>query len=143
MYNEPFLGQIFFKLYLFQLRRKLYNRCFYKFFFFFQVVRQRLTQKEVRSTRSKNTLKHSFLTNMLSVHLEAATTPKSAGCSPENRSVNLKDTDDPSLYYYPACTRVNRCGGCCGHDLLSCQPTKVEILNFEVRISEYYIITLN
>lgn len=60
--------------------------------------------------------------------------PKPAGCSVEVQTISLKDTDDSSLYYYPPCTRVNRCGGCCSHDLLGCQPTKSEALNFEVRI---------
>ncbi|XP_050544863.1 platelet-derived growth factor subunit A-like [Daktulosphaira vitifoliae] len=63
--------------------------------------------------------------------------PKASGCTPEYRSVNLKDNDDPSLYYYPPCTRVNRCGGCCAHDLLACQPIKAEMLNFEVMVSQY------
>lgn len=63
---------------------------------------------------------------------EAALTPKAAGCTVELQTISLKDTDDPSLYYYPPCTRVNRCGGCCAHDLLACQPTKSETLNFEV-----------
>lgn len=64
--------------------------------------------------------------------VEASSTPKPAICSVESQTINLKDTDDPSLYYYPPCTRVNRCGGCCVHDLLACQPTKTETLNFEV-----------
>uniref|UniRef100_A0A2H8TGL1 Platelet-derived growth factor subunit B n=1 Tax=Melanaphis sacchari TaxID=742174 RepID=A0A2H8TGL1_9HEMI len=63
--------------------------------------------------------------------------PKPAGCSVELQTISLKDTDDQSLYYYPTCTRVNRCGGCCAHDLLACQPTKVDTLNFEVMVSQY------
>ena len=27
--------------------------------------------------------------------------------------------------YEPSCTRVERCGGCCSHRLLECQPTEV------------------
>jgi len=63
--------------------------------------------------------------------------PKLAGCSLELQTVSLKDTDDRSLYYYPTCTRVNRCGGCCAHDLMACQPTKVDTLNFEVIVSQF------
>ncbi|CAI6348307.1 unnamed protein product [Macrosiphum euphorbiae] len=51
--------------------------------------------------------------------------------------ISLKDIDDKSLYYYPMCTRVNRCGGCCSHDLLACRPTKTETLNFEVIVLQY------
>lgn len=64
--------------------------------------------------------------------LEATLIPKPAGCSVESQIVSLKDTDDQSLYYYPMCTHVNRCGGCCGHDLLACRPTKIETFNFDV-----------
>lgn len=60
--------------------------------------------------------------------------PKAASCSIGLRTISLKDIDDVSLYYYPMCTRVNRCGGCCGHDLLACQPIKIETLNFEVMV---------
>ncbi|KAL4112985.1 hypothetical protein QTP88_016697 [Uroleucon formosanum] len=73
----------------------------------------------------------------LNVERKATMIPKPAGCSVESQTVSLKDTDDQSLYYYPTCTRVNRCGGCCAHDLLGCQPTKVETLNFEVLVSQY------
>ncbi|KAL5234634.1 hypothetical protein ACI65C_002044 [Semiaphis heraclei] len=73
----------------------------------------------------------------LNVERKATLIPKPAGCSVESQTISLKDTDDQSLYYYPTCTRVNRCGGCCAHDLLACQPTKVETLNFEVMVSQY------
>lgn len=58
--------------------------------------------------------------------------PKAATCTTENRTVSLRDDDNPSLYYSPPCTRVKRCGGCCGSNLVSCQPTEVEMLNFVV-----------
>ncbi|XP_050434463.1 vascular endothelial growth factor C-like [Adelges cooleyi] len=74
---------------------------------------------------------------IMNIERKSALMPKASGCTPEYRSVNLKDNDDPSLYYYPPCTRVNRCGGCCAHDLLACQPTKAEMLNFEVMVSQY------
>lgn len=70
---------------------------------------------------------------MTSVHyVEAAFIPKPASCSIGSQTISLKDTDDRSLYYFPSCTRVDRCGGCCSHDLLACQPTKTETLHFEV-----------
>ncbi|XP_027851555.1 vascular endothelial growth factor A-like [Aphis gossypii] len=63
--------------------------------------------------------------------------PKAATCNIENQTVSLRDDDNPSLYYSPPCTRVKRCGGCCGSSLVSCQPTEVEMLNFEVTVLQY------
>ncbi|VVC33744.1 Vascular endothelial growth factor, heparin-binding domain,Cystine-knot cytokine,PDGF/VEGF domain [Cinara cedri] len=63
--------------------------------------------------------------------------PKAATCTTDYQVVSLRDDDDPSLYYSPPCTRVKRCGGCCGSNLVSCQPTKVEMLNFQVTILQY------
>uniref|UniRef100_A0A2S2NK92 Platelet-derived growth factor subunit B n=1 Tax=Schizaphis graminum TaxID=13262 RepID=A0A2S2NK92_SCHGA len=63
--------------------------------------------------------------------------PKAATCTTENQTVSLRDDNNPSLYYSPPCTRVKRCGGCCGSSLVSCQPTEVEMLNFEVTILQY------
>uniref|UniRef100_A0A2H8TXP0 Vascular endothelial growth factor A n=1 Tax=Melanaphis sacchari TaxID=742174 RepID=A0A2H8TXP0_9HEMI len=69
--------------------------------------------------------------------IKATLIPKAASCSIGLQTISLKDTDDLSLYYYPMCTRVNRCGGCCGHDLLACRPTEIETLNFEVMVLQY------
>ncbi|KAK7576388.1 hypothetical protein V9T40_012674 [Parthenolecanium corni] len=63
--------------------------------------------------------------------------PKFAGCNPEQRTVNLRDTDDPTLFYYPSCTRVDRCGGCCSHELLTCQPKTKQYINYTVHVSKY------
>lgn len=57
--------------------------------------------------------------------------PKPALCMPELQPVPLKQETDPSIFYYPTCTRIMRCGGCCTNELLSCQPTEVEIRNYE------------
>ncbi|XP_034171235.2 PDGF- and VEGF-related factor 1 [Osmia lignaria lignaria] len=61
--------------------------------------------------------------------------PVPATCTPELQTVPLKQDADPSTIYYPSCTRVKRCGGCCSHSLLSCQPTAVETRNFEVLVT--------
>lgn len=45
--------------------------------------------------------------------------------------------DDPTIIYYPSCTRVQRCSGCCSHKLLSCQPTIVEKKTFQVTKAQY------
>ena len=60
--------------------------------------------------------------------------PTPARCMPELQPVSLKVETDPSTIYYPSCTRVKRCGGCCSHSLLSCQPTASEFRNFEVLV---------
>ncbi|XP_070162833.1 uncharacterized protein Pvf1 [Polyergus mexicanus] len=58
-----------------------------------------------------------------------------AKCMPELQPVSLKLDDDPSTIIFPPCTRIKRCGGCCGSSLLSCQPTAMEIRNFEVVVA--------
>ncbi|XP_003702304.1 PDGF- and VEGF-related factor 1 [Megachile rotundata] len=61
--------------------------------------------------------------------------PTAATCMPELQTVPLKQDDDPSTFYFPSCTRVKRCGGCCNHSLFSCQPTAVDTRNFEVVVT--------
>ncbi|XP_016920282.2 vascular endothelial growth factor A, long form [Apis cerana] len=60
--------------------------------------------------------------------------PNRASCMPELQTVPLLE-NEPSVIYYPTCTRVKRCGGCCSHSLLSCQPTATEIRNFEIFVT--------
>ncbi|XP_059223397.1 uncharacterized protein LOC106088750 isoform X2 [Stomoxys calcitrans] len=56
---------------------------------------------------------------------------KAARCSPEPTVVDLIPLS--TMYsYFPKCTRVKRCSGCCNTPLLSCQPTKTEIVNYQV-----------
>ncbi|KAK9746775.1 CXCXC repeat [Popillia japonica] len=52
-----------------------------------------------------------------------------AKCEPELRTVSLIEKKDPTILYLPSCTRIERCGGCCNHDLLECQPTETETVN--------------
>ncbi|XP_003696855.2 uncharacterized protein LOC100869681 [Apis florea] len=61
--------------------------------------------------------------------------PNQASCMPELQTVPLLENDDPSIIYYPTCTRVKRCGGCCTHPFLSCQPTAMETRNFEIFVT--------
>ncbi|KOC66908.1 Vascular endothelial growth factor A-A [Habropoda laboriosa] len=61
--------------------------------------------------------------------------PQLAKCMPELQTVPLKQEHDPSTIYIPSCTRIMRCGGCCSHELLSCQPTASETRNFEVFVT--------
>ncbi|XP_054088144.1 uncharacterized protein LOC105212013 isoform X2 [Zeugodacus cucurbitae] len=60
---------------------------------------------------------------------------KPAACIPENTVVPLiplEPSKDPKIDYFPKCTRVKRCGGCCSSQLMSCQPVETETINFQV-----------
>ncbi|XP_073833633.1 PDGF- and VEGF-related factor 1 isoform X3 [Musca autumnalis] len=56
---------------------------------------------------------------------------KAATCIPEPTVVDLTPIN-PKNNYFPRCTRVKRCGGCCSTPWMSCQPTKTEIVNYQV-----------
>lgn len=60
-----------------------------------------------------------------------------AKCMPELRTVPLKPDKTTATFYYPSCTRVERCGGCCSHHLLSCQAVESEIIPMSVVVAEY------
>uniref|UniRef100_T1JHN3 Platelet-derived growth factor (PDGF) family profile domain-containing protein n=1 Tax=Strigamia maritima TaxID=126957 RepID=T1JHN3_STRMM len=60
-----------------------------------------------------------------------------AQCEPQLTPVVLDKSSDPSVIYFPSCTRVERCGGCCMHDLLACEPTKTEVLQVKVMVARY------
>ncbi|GFR81848.1 vascular endothelial growth factor A [Elysia marginata] len=48
-------------------------------------------------------------------------------CSPREMTVDLELRNaDPDLVYYPRCTKVMRCGGCCSSKHVSCEPVEVE-----------------
>ena len=55
-----------------------------------------------------------------------------AGCTPENITVPLNQSSDPNVFIWPNCIRIERCGGCCNHDLLQCQPREIEMKKFKV-----------
>ena len=64
-----------------------------------------------------------------------------AGCLPEKACVPIQldpeevdDGDLAAISVYPACTRLDRCGGCCSHPLLSCQPTSTETIVRDVLV---------
>lgn len=83
-----------------------------------------------------------FFPNIFSLS-DAAVKPKAAVCMPELKTVRIASSDDPAILYIPSCTRVERCGGCCSHTLLTCQPTATETVSFQVKyanvISRYLI----
>ncbi|CAG9832219.1 unnamed protein product [Diabrotica balteata] len=63
--------------------------------------------------------------------------PAKAGCKPENTTVPLVNSDDPSILYIPKCTRIERCNGCCSHRLLACQPVEIETISVQVIKAQY------
>ncbi|CAN8006584.1 unnamed protein product, partial [Ixodes hexagonus] len=48
-----------------------------------------------------------------------------AACSPRPVPVRVPQPRDPEALHYPTCTDVDRCAGCCGHQLLGCRPLAV------------------
>lgn len=65
---------------------------------------------------------------------------KPANCIPESTVVPLEPlhpSNDPSILYFPRCTRVKRCGGCCPSPLLSCQPVETETIDFTIFKVQY------
>jgi len=58
-------------------------------------------------------------------------------CQPKPTTVAIEqDATQPGVLLYPQCTRVMRCGGCCGHDTLECVPTRVRRVNVKVSVLE-------
>ena len=56
-------------------------------------------------------------------------------CEPKPTTVVIpRNASDLRSFYYPTCTRVNRCGGCCGSDLSECAPTQATVVNIKVSI---------
>jgi len=57
-------------------------------------------------------------------------------CQPKPTTVEIvQAVTEPGVILYPLCTRVNRCGGCCGHDALECVPTRVQNVPVKVSVS--------
>ncbi|XP_030766465.1 vascular endothelial growth factor A-like [Sitophilus oryzae] len=60
-----------------------------------------------------------------------------AKCMPELKTVKIIKSNDSNIFYVPECTRIERCGGCCSHVLLSCQPVETETVSLSVMKTEY------
>lgn len=67
----------------------------------------------------------------------AAQIARPAKCMPELKTVRIAESTDPNVFYVPECTRIERCGGCCSHILLACQPIATETVTFSVMKTEY------
>ncbi|GAB6030649.1 hypothetical protein CHUAL_007505 [Chamberlinius hualienensis] len=61
----------------------------------------------------------------------------SASCSPQPTTVPITFSSNPFDIYFPSCTRVDRCGGCCSHDLLECAPLTTETAVYQVLKTRY------
>ncbi|XP_019757052.1 uncharacterized protein LOC109535575 isoform X2 [Dendroctonus ponderosae] len=59
----------------------------------------------------------------------AALIARPAKCMPELTTVKIAQSD-ANVFYIPECIRIERCGGCCSHELLSCQPTETETVTY-------------
>jgi len=53
-------------------------------------------------------------------------------CEVRPTTVVIPPDSDPRVVYWPTCTKVDRCGGCCGLDLLECAP--IEVRNITVQV---------
>lgn len=70
--------------------------------------------------------------------------PEFAVCMPTMQVVSLSPADgsnDPSIMYYPKCTRILQCGGCCLSNQLTCTPTETVTKIFEVNTSDRFCFT--
>ncbi|XP_060817693.1 uncharacterized protein LOC132908081 isoform X1 [Bombus pascuorum] len=79
-----------------------------------------------------------FLTSRMGVPEERSNKviARQANCEPSPTVVPTYQRNDPSIIYFPRCIRVNRCTGCCGNELLSCQPKEIETRNFEIMLAK-------
>ncbi|ENN78839.1 uncharacterized protein LOC109535575 isoform X1 [Dendroctonus ponderosae] len=66
----------------------------------------------------------------------AALIARPAKCMPELTTVKIAQSD-ANVFYIPECIRIERCGGCCSHELLSCQPTETETVTYSVMKTGY------
>jgi len=68
---------------------------------------------------------------------DAVTRAVAAKCMPELQTVQLMISNDPTVLFFPSCTRMERCGGCCTSDLYSCQPVEQETVFVQVIKTQY------
>ncbi|XP_057342149.1 vascular endothelial growth factor A-like [Microplitis mediator] len=81
--------------------------------------------------------KPSFIADRMGTERSSMMIAKPAICQPEYQVVPLKPLgDDRDAVYFPSCTRVKRCGGCCYHRLLSCQPVERVIHNYQITVTK-------
>lgn len=60
-----------------------------------------------------------------------------ASCIPEKKIVELPRPTDPTEIFWPTCTRVLRCGGCCTSKLLKCSPIATSTISVKLIKARY------
>ncbi|XP_053678881.1 vascular endothelial growth factor A isoform X2 [Anopheles nili] len=65
--------------------------------------------------------------------------PIAASCEPDSQLVSLRPENltGSRYYFYPTCTRVKRCSGCCNTNQLVCEAVVNRTILFKVTILEY------
>uniref|UniRef100_A0A2M4BT88 Putative secreted protein n=1 Tax=Anopheles marajoara TaxID=58244 RepID=A0A2M4BT88_9DIPT len=65
--------------------------------------------------------------------------PKPASCEPQPELVSLRPENltGTRYYFFPTCTRVNRCSGCCNTNQLVCEAVTTRKILYKVMIMEY------
>ncbi|XP_041358860.1 uncharacterized protein LOC121375458 [Gigantopelta aegis] len=54
-------------------------------------------------------------------------------CSPRLTTVTIpRGPGDHNVVYWPKCTQIERCGGCCVSNMLKCFPTRIETVELHV-----------
>ncbi|BFZ14833.1 hypothetical protein BsWGS_17872 [Bradybaena similaris] len=54
-------------------------------------------------------------------------------CSPRDTTVRLTfDNTNPNIVFFPRCTKIERCGGCCASPHLECVPSYTERVSYKV-----------
>ena len=56
-------------------------------------------------------------------------------CSPRPICVPIPADPDPSVVYFPPCTRLQRCDGCCGDALVICVPSPAAVRQVPVKVT--------
>lgn len=58
-------------------------------------------------------------------------------CEPQMTPIPIEDATDPSILFWPSCVKVRRCGGCCGHDMLTCKPIRETVQEIQLMKVQY------
>lgn len=88
-------------------------------------------QFSTRSFRSSISSSSLLPTNRLPKVRTNSTNPGEIGpifdnrafCQPRRVPVHVPQPADPMLIYQPMCIQIERCGGCCAHELFHCVPS--------------------
>lgn len=74
-------------------------------------------------------------TNVENTERSAAQLARAAKCMPELTTVRIAESNERNVFYVPECTRIERCGGCCSHVLLSCQAEETVPVTYSVSVN--------